>query len=45
MLKKYRQAVHSLNDIEKILLQGKIKKLNKVLDPGVDSLNLSSLGI
>ena len=31
--------------LKKILLKNSIKTLNKTLEPGVDSLNLSSLGI
>jgi len=45
MLKEYDEAVHSMNEIEKILLENPIKKLNHALEPGHESLNLSSLGI
>ena len=45
MLREYSEAVHSLSEIEKILLQKSIKELNRVLEPGWESLNLSSLGI
>ena len=45
MLREYSEAVHSLTEIEKILLQKAIRTLNKALEPGWESLNLSSLGI
>lgn len=45
MLQDYNNTVNSLNDIDRILLQEQIKKLNKALEPGYDSQNLSSLGI
>jgi len=45
MLTEYSDAIHSMSEIEKILLKNSIKILNKTLEPGVDSLNLSSLGI
>jgi dynein heavy chain len=45
MLREYSEAVHSLNEIEKILLKQAIRALNKALEPGWESLNLSSLGI
>lgn len=37
--------MHTLNPIEKKLLEAHIQKLNKVLDQGYESKNLSSLGI
>lgn len=45
MLQDYNNTVNSLNDIDRILLQEQIRKLNKALEPGYDSQNLSSLGI
>ena len=45
MLKEYNEAVHTLKDIDRKLLYKQIAKLNKQLEPGHDSLNLSSLGI
>lgn len=45
MLKEYSNAVHSLTEIEKVLLKNPIKILNSTLAPGYESLNLSSLGI
>lgn len=34
MLREYNEAVHTLNPIEKKLLEAHIQKLNKVLDQG-----------
>ncbi len=45
MLREYNEAVHSLNPIEKKLLENQIQKLNKVIEQGHESKNLSSLGI
>lgn len=45
MLKEYSEAIDSLTDIEKILLKSSISDLNKCLEPGHESLNLSSLCI
>jgi dynein heavy chain len=45
MLNEYNSAVHTLKDIERKLLHQKIKDLNRVLEPGHESFNLSSLGI
>lgn len=45
MLNEYYDVVDSLSEIEKILLEQPINKLNKELNPGIESLNLSSLGI
>ena len=45
MLREYNEAVHTLSPIEKKLLESHIHKLNKVLDQGYESKNLSSLGI
>jgi|JI61114C2RNA_FD_contig_91_942756_length_3598_multi_2_in_0_out_0_4 dynein heavy chain len=45
MLREYNEAVHTLSPIEKKLLESHIQKLNKVLDQGYESKNLSSLGI
>lgn len=45
MLREYYEAVHSLNPIEKRLLESQISKLNKVIEQGHESKNLSSLGI
>lgn len=45
MLREYNEAVHTLSPIEKKLLESHIIKLNKVLDQGYESKNLSSLGI
>ena len=45
MLEDYNATVNSLNDIDRLLLTDNIKKMNKALEPGYDSLNLSSLGI
>lgn len=45
MLREYNEAVHTLSEIEKKLLEEQIKKLNRALEPGHESLNLSSLGI
>lgn len=45
MLREYNEAVHSLSEIEKKLLEDQIRKLNRALEPGHESLNLSSLGI
>ena len=45
MLREYDEAVHSLNPIEKRLLESQIKILNKVIEQGHESKNLSSLGI
>jgi dynein heavy chain len=45
MLREYNEAVHSLSEIEKKLLEQQIRKLNRALEPGHESLNLSSLGI
>ena len=45
MLREYDEAVHTLQPIEKELLKEKIMKLNRVLEPGHESLNLASLGI
>jgi hypothetical protein len=45
MLEDYNSTVNSLNDIDRTLLADKIKLLNKALEPGYDSQNLSSLGI
>lgn len=45
MLREYSEAVHTLSEIEKILLQHAITKLNLALAPGHESLNLSSLNI
>lgn len=45
MLEDYNNTVNSLNDIDRTLLTDQIKKLNKTLEPGYDSQNLSSLGI
>jgi len=45
MLDEYNEAVHSLTDVDRKLLENHIKKLNEKLEPGHFSLNLSSLGI
>lgn len=45
MLEDYNNTVNSLNDIDRTLLQDHIKKLNKALEPGYDSVNLQSLAI
>lgn len=45
MLREYNDQVHSLSEIERKLLETSISKLNKALEPGHESLNLSSLGI
>lgn len=45
MLREYHEAVETLTDVEKILFKSEINKLNMHLQPGYDSLNLSSLGI
>lgn len=45
MLREYNEAVHTLSEIEKKLLEEQIRKLNRTLEPGHESLNLSSLGI
>jgi dynein heavy chain len=45
MLREYNETVHTLSEIEKRLLDDQIRKLNRVLEPGHESLNLSSLGI
>jgi len=45
MLDEYNEAVHGLSDIDKKLLQKQINDLNAVLEPGHESLNLSSLGV
>lgn len=45
MLREYNDQVHSLSEIERKLLETSINKLNKALEPGHESLNLSSLGI
>lgn len=45
MLREYNESVHSLTEIEKKLLEDQIRKLNRALEPGHESLNLSSLGI
>jgi dynein heavy chain len=45
MLREYNESVHSLTEIEKKLLEDPIRRLNRALEPGHESLNLSSLGI
>ncbi len=45
MLDEYNEAVHSLTDVYRKLLENHIKKLNEKLEPGHYSLNMSSLGI
>lgn len=45
MLREYEETINSLTDIEKKLLEGPINRLNSALEPGYESLNLSSLGI
>lgn len=37
--------MHTLSEIEKKLLDDPISKLNRALEPGHESINLSSLGI
>jgi|LauGreDrversion4_2_1035121.scaffolds.fasta_scaffold1882461_1 dynein heavy chain len=45
MLREYSESVHSLSEIEKKLLWKKIFDISRALEPGHESLNLSSLGI
>jgi hypothetical protein len=45
MLDEYNEAVNSLSDVDRKLLENHIKKLNEKLEPGHTSLNMSSLGI
>lgn len=45
MLRQYDEAIHSLNPIEKKLLESQIYQVNKVIEQGHESKNLSSLGI
>ena len=45
MIDEYNEVVMSLKDIERKLLQKKVFQLNQALQPGHESLNLSSLGI
>jgi dynein heavy chain len=45
MLDEYKDAVHSLSDVDRKLLENHIRKLNEKLEPGHLSLNMSSLGI
>jgi hypothetical protein len=45
MLDEYNEAVNSLSDVDRKLLENHIKKLNEKLEPGHSSLNMSSLGI
>jgi dynein heavy chain len=45
MLDEYNDAVHGLSDHDKKLLESEIYTLNAHLEPGHESLNLSSLGI
>jgi len=45
MLDEYNEAVHTLSEIDKKLLKKSIEDLNKKLERGHNSLNLSSLSI
>ena len=45
MLNEYNEAVHTLSDIDRKLLSKSINELNKKLERGHESLNLSSLSI
>ncbi|XP_075256614.1 dynein axonemal heavy chain 10-like [Convolutriloba macropyga] len=45
MLKRYHDAVSSLNDAETQLLSEHLKELKRILKPGVVRLNWNSLGI
>ena len=45
MLREYNESVNTLIEIEMKLLESQIHKLNRALEPGHESLNLSSLGI
>lgn len=45
MLDEYKDAVHTLSDIDRKLLSKSINELNKKLERGHESLNLSSLSI
>jgi len=45
MLNEYHDAIDSLKEVERELLIEKIEKLNEALYPGIESLNLNSLGI
>ena len=41
----YNEILSTLLDVEKPLLQDRIDKINKSLQPGVDSLRWNSTGI
>lgn len=45
MIDDYNDVVHSCDDIQMKLLEKDINNLNKTLQPGIESLCLSSLGI
>jgi dynein heavy chain, axonemal len=45
MLREYHDAVGSLKKVERMLLKNHIKRLDKALEPGINSLNWNSLGI
>lgn len=45
MLKEYDDAINTLSDIDRKLLEERIREVNRQLEPGCDSYNLCSLGI